>query len=77
MARKRTPGFKREIIKTKEMSVVLKHLLNCTDPLELRKNLLEVYHTYLIHAHDALPSDFKKISMNMHLLVTALGLIKK
>lgn len=70
---------KREIsvaIKSQKLSKLelerLNNLFNSISPKELRQNLLEVYHTYLIYVHDALPVDFRKISMNMYLLIQTL-----
>ena len=47
-------------------------LFSSAPPHELRENLLEIYHTYLIHVHDTLPMDFDKIAMNMYLLIKCL-----
>lgn len=47
-------------------------LLSSVPPQELRENLLEIYHTYLIYVHDSLPIDFDKIASNMYLLINCL-----
>jgi hypothetical protein len=36
-----------------------------TDPNELRENLIELYHSYIIHQHDSLPTDFGKFAESM------------
>jgi hypothetical protein len=51
----------------------LKQLFESVAPDELRDNLLEIYHTYMIYVHDTLPGDFKKMSMNLYLLIQTLG----
>jgi hypothetical protein len=53
----------------------LDRLLEAAPPDELRENILEIYHTYMIHAHHTLPMDFEKLSMNMYLLINCLGTI--
>lgn len=55
----------------------LDSLFSSVPPLELRDNLLEVYHTYLVHAHHTLPLDFERLAMNMYLLINCLGTIGK
>jgi hypothetical protein len=50
----------------------LDHLLSVASPCELREHLLEMYHTYLIHAHNALPINFDKMALNMYLLLNCL-----
>jgi hypothetical protein len=36
-----------------------------TNPVELRENLLELYHSYIMHHHDSLPNDFGKFAESM------------
>jgi hypothetical protein len=50
----------------------LDHLLSVAPPREMREHLLEMYHTYLIHAHHALPINFDKMAANMYLLINCL-----
>ena len=52
----------------------LDHLLEVSPPGELRNSLLEIYHTYIIHEHEALPLNFNKIAMGMYLLIECLTL---
>jgi hypothetical protein len=56
---------------------LLDRLLDAAPPRELRDNLLEIYHTYLIHAHQSLPLDFEKIALNMYLLINCLGKLEE
>ena len=55
----------------------LDHLFDAAPPAELRENLLEIYHTYLIHAHNTLPLNFEKMSMNMYELIACLQRLEK
>lgn len=50
----------------------LDNLFDSAPPQELRENLLEIYHTYLVHAHHTLPLDFEKMARNMYLLTNCL-----
>ena len=50
----------------------LDNLFDSAPPQELRENLLEIYHTYLVHAHHTLPLDFEKLARNMYLLTNCL-----
>jgi hypothetical protein len=47
-------------------------LFDSAPPQELRENLLEIYHTYLVHAHHTLPLDFENLARNMYLLTSCL-----
>jgi hypothetical protein len=57
---------------TPEAIAALDTLFQSAPPHELRANLQEIYHTYLIHAHQTLPIDFEKLAMNMYLLMHCL-----
>jgi hypothetical protein len=46
----------------------LNHLLRAARPSEYREALLEIYHTYITHQHEALPLDFPNIAQRIHLL---------
>ncbi len=46
----------------------LNHLLRAGRPTEYREALLEIYHTYIIRQHDALPLDFPNIAQRIYLL---------
>jgi hypothetical protein len=50
----------------------LDNLFDSAPPQELRENLLEIYHTYLVHAHHTLPLDFEKMARNIYLLTNCL-----
>lgn len=54
----------------------LDRLFQSVSPKELREHLLEIYHTYLIHAHHSLPLDFEKLSLNLYLLISCLGTLE-
>ncbi len=47
----------------------LDNLLEFASPEELKDNLIEIYHTYIIHASDALPPGFEKFSSNLYFLI--------
>lgn len=51
-------------------------LFDAASPNELRENLLEIYHTYLVHAHHTLPLDFESLARNMYLLTSCLATIE-
>ncbi|HEY5748255.1 MAG TPA: hypothetical protein VIU12_19425 [Chryseolinea sp.] len=47
------------------------HLLEFTSPEDLRNTLIEMYHTYIMQQHHALPVNFEIMSGQMfHLLET-------
>ena len=48
-------------------------LLESAPPHELRDDLLEIYHAYIIHEHQALPLHFEKLATHIHLLIDCLG----
>ena len=54
---------------TEDVIMRLDSLLEFASPEELKDNLIEIYHTYIIHANDALPPDFEKFSSNMYFLI--------
>jgi hypothetical protein len=51
----------------------LDHLFHAAPPGELRENLIELYHSYLIRAHDSLPVNFDQLSRNMYHLIHCLA----
>jgi hypothetical protein len=55
----------------------LDRLFDATPPRELRENLEEIYHMYLVYAHQILPLDFENLAMNMYLLIGTLDSIDK
>lgn len=65
--------FLNEISLSRDAIEALDGLFQSVSPGELREHLLEIYHTYLIHAHHSLPLDFEKLSMNLYLLISCLG----
>ena len=46
----------------------LKHLLRAGRPTDYREALLELFHTYIIREHEALPLDFANMAQRIHLL---------
>ena len=57
---------------TEDVIMRLDSLLEFAPPEELKDNLIEIYHTYIIHANDALPPDFEKFSSNLYFRASAL-----
>jgi hypothetical protein len=55
----------------------LDHIFSAVDPLELRENLLELYHGYLIHAAGNLPENFESIARNLHHVISCLPDVKR
>lgn len=55
----------------------LDHIFSTVDPLELRENLLELYHGYLVHTRGNLPVNFENIATNMHHLISCLPDVKR
>lgn len=51
----------------------LNNLFESASPNELRENIIELYHHYIINCHDALPGDFQKMASNVYLLVKSLN----
>ncbi len=54
---------------TEDVIMRLDSLLEFASPEELKNNLIEIYHNYIIHANDAFPLDFEKFSSNMYFLI--------
>jgi len=52
-------------------------LLESAPAHELREDLLEIYHAYLIHEHPALPLHFEKLATHIHLLIDFLGSVDR
>jgi hypothetical protein len=52
-------------------------LFAATPPRELRENLEEIYHMYMVYAYQLLPADFEKLALNMYLLIGTLESIDK
>ena len=46
-------------------------------PDELRDNLIELYHSYLLHEHDALPDNFKQLAEGMSIFLDFLKFVHK
>jgi len=47
---------------------LLNDLLRASHAREYREALLEIFHAYVIHEHEALPVDFTSIAQRIHLL---------
>lgn len=41
-------------------------------PSDLRDTLIEIYHNYVVHEHQAFPIEFDRMSMQMYLLIDLL-----
>jgi hypothetical protein len=54
----------------------LNHLFSAVPPDELRENLLEIYHTYLMLRHESLSVNFDSISKNLYHLLHCLPDVK-
>jgi hypothetical protein len=52
-------------------------LLDSTNPQELREDLLELYHSYIVHEHQALPLDFDRMANNLNRLFETLATMSK
>ena len=50
----------------------LNNLLEFTSPEDLRNTLIEIYHTYIIQQHHALPVNFETMSGQMYILLETL-----
>ena len=48
------------------------NLLEFASPEELRNTLIEIYHTYIIQQHHALPVNFETMSGQMYILLETL-----
>lgn len=46
----------------------LRHLLNVARPADYREAILELYHSYVEHHHDALPIDFGEMAHRVNVL---------
>ena len=51
----------------------LDHLFKAISAEELREDLLEMYHSYLIYCHGKLPVTFDRMSRNMYHLIHCLA----
>lgn len=69
--------FLKDVKLTPNVIELLDHLLDAAPPHVLRENLMEVYHTYLIHAGNTLPIDFDRLAMNMYHLINCLGTLHR
>jgi hypothetical protein len=57
---------------TPEIAYQLDNFFDFMSPDELRENLIELYHSYIIHRHGSLPNDFEKFSESMSVLLDIL-----
>jgi hypothetical protein len=55
----------------------LDHLFTAVSAEELREDLLEMYHTYLIYCHNRLPVTFERMSRNMYHVIHCLAEMEK
>jgi hypothetical protein len=63
----------RSLERSKSSIQKLNDLFESVSPKELREDLIEIYHMYIIHSHDALPNNFPKMASNIFLLIESLG----
>lgn len=57
---------------TEETIRQLDHFLEFARPQDVRNTLIEIYHLYIIHEHEMLPLDFKKMAEHLYFLITFL-----
>lgn len=57
---------------TEETIRQLDHLLEFAHPQDVRNTLIEIYHLYIIHEHETLPLDFKKMAEHLYFLIAFL-----
>lgn len=62
---------------TPETIYRLESLFEFMPPDELRDNLIELYHSYLLHEHDALPYNFKQLAEGMSIFLDFLKFVHK
>lgn len=55
----------------------LRTMFDGVPPSELRDNLIEIYHTYLIYVNDTLPINFSNVASNMHSLMHTLQIVQE
>lgn len=41
-------------------------------PNDLRESLMEMYHSYILHEHDCLPDDFRRVAEGMNMFFSFL-----
>jgi hypothetical protein len=51
----------------------LNHLFNAVRAEELREDLIELYHSYLMYTRGNMPSSFERMSRNMYHLIHCLA----
>lgn len=51
-----------------DMIYQLESLFEFAPPDELREHLIDIYHHYIIHEHEHLPLNFKRVSQSMQVL---------
>lgn len=54
---------------TGEMIRKLDNLLGFATPDELRRNVMDIYHSYVINEFEILPNDFEKMATNLYFLI--------
>ena len=54
----------------------LNHLFNAVSADELREDLIELYHSYLMYTRGNLPVSFDRMSRNMYYLIHCLGEVR-
>jgi hypothetical protein len=54
---------------TEEIIRKFDNLLSFASADELRRNLTEIYHSYVINEYDILPDNFEKMATNLYFLI--------
>jgi hypothetical protein len=54
---------------TEEVVERLNGILDFASPEEYRDTLIEIYHMYICHEHDCLPSNFEQMAGQMYFLI--------
>ena len=49
------------------------NLLEFTPPHQLRNYLIEMFHSYICHEHESLPTDFRHMAMSVSWMIEILG----
>ena len=62
---------------TKDNIELINRLFDFATPDELRDDLIEIYHSYIIRENEAFPINFDRISANMYHLILVLNELRK
>jgi hypothetical protein len=62
---------------TKDNIELIDKLFDFATPDELRDDLIEIYHSYIISENEAFPVNFDRISANMYHIIQVLNELRK